>query len=87
MEQLKVKTKNANTRKNICQWLRGYLSWEKLTNKEQEIERLETCRLDEILQQFYAEMKRKDGTDCESSSLANMQAALDLNLRETCTCY
>ena len=82
-----MKTKNANTTKNTCQWLRGYLSWEKLGNKEQEIERLETSRLDEILQQFYAEMKRKDGTDYESSSLANMQAALDLHLRETCTCY
>ena len=38
--------------------------------------------LDEILQQFYAEVKRKDGTDYEPSSLANMQAALDCHLRE-----
>ena len=38
--------------------------------------------LDEILQQFYAEVKRKDGTDYEPSSLANMQVALDRHLRE-----
>ena len=59
-----------------------YLSWVKLRNKEQEIERLEPSRLDEILQEFYAEVKRKDGTDYEPSSLANMQAALDRSLRE-----
>ena len=38
--------------------------------------------MDEILQQFYAEVKRKDDTDYEPSSLANMQAALDRRLME-----
>ena len=63
-------------RRNTCQWLRLYLSWAKLRNKEQEIERLEPNRLNKILQQFYAEVKRKDGTDYEPSPLQNMQAAL-----------
>ena len=35
-----------------------------------------------IMQQFYAEVKRKDGTDYEPSSLANMQAAIDRGLKE-----
>ena len=39
-------------------------------------------RLDEIFQQLYAEVKRKDGTDYEPSSLANIQAALDRRLKE-----
>ena len=82
IEDLKAKTKNTNTTKSACQWLRVYLSWAKIRNKEQEIERLEPSRLNEILQQFYAEVKRKDGTDYKSSSLANMQAALDRCLRE-----
>ena len=82
IEELKAKAKNANTTKSTCQWLRVYLSWAKLRNKEQEIERLEPSRLDEILQQFYAEVKRKDTTDYEPSSLANMQPALDRRLRE-----
>ena len=43
---------------------------------------MEPSRLDEILQQFYAEVKRKDGTDYEPSSLSNMQAAIDRHLRE-----
>ena len=34
------------------------------------------------MQQFYAEAKRKDGTDYEPSSLANMQVALDRRLKE-----
>ena len=69
-------------RRNTCQWLRLYLSWAKLRNKEQEIERLEPDRLDKILQQFYAEVKRKDGTDYEPSPLQNMQSALYRCLRE-----
>ena len=82
IEELKVKAKNTNTTKSACQWLRVYISWAKLRNKEQEIERLEPSRFEEILQQFYAEVKRKDGTDYKPSSLANMQAALDRRLRE-----
>ena len=49
IEELKAKVKNANTTKSTCQWLHVYLSWRKLRNKEQEIERLEPSRLDEIL--------------------------------------
>ena len=65
IKELKVQAKNTNTTKSKCQWLRVYLSWTKLRNKEQKIESLEPSRLDEILQQFYAEVKRKDGTDYE----------------------
>ena len=83
IQWLKAKAKNTNTTKNICQWLRAYLSWvTKLRNKGEEIERLKPSRLVEILQQFYTEVKRKDGTDYKPLSLANMQAALDRRLRE-----
>ena len=78
IEELQAKAKNTNTTKSTCQWLRAYLSWAKHRNK---IERLETSRLKEILLQFYAEVKRKDGTDHEPSFLANMQAALDRYLK------
>ena len=81
-EELKAKANNTNTTKSTCQWVPVDLSCAKIRNKEQEIERLEPSRLDEILQQIYAEMKRKDGTDYEPPSLANMQAALDRRLRE-----
>ena len=64
-----------------------YLSWAKIRNKEQEIKRLEPSRLGEILQQFYAEVKRKDDTVYEPSSLANMQAALDRRLMEAGLMY
>ena len=82
IEELKAKANNTNTTKGTCQWLLVYLSWAKIRNKEQEIERLEPSRLDKILQQFYAEVKRKDGTDYEASFFANMQAAFDRRLRE-----
>ena len=50
IEELKTKAKNTKTIKSTYQWLRVYLSWAKLRNKEEEIERLEPSRLDEILQ-------------------------------------
>ena len=34
IEELKAKAKNTNTTKSTCQWLRVYLSWAKLRNKE-----------------------------------------------------
>ena len=63
VEELKSKAKNANTIKSTWQWLRVYLSWARLKNKEQEIERLKPSKLDEILQHFHVEVKRKDGAD------------------------
>ena len=82
IKELKAKAKNTKTTKSPCQWLRVYLYWAKLSNKEHEIKSLETGRLGKIMQQFYAEVKRKDGTDCEPSPLVNMQAAIDRGLRE-----
>ena len=78
IEEFKAKAKNANTKKSTCQWLRVHL----FRNKEQKIERLEHSRLDEILQQFYAEVKRKDCTDCKPLSFANIQTSLDRRQRE-----
>ena len=83
IEELKAKAKNANTTKRTCQWLHVCLSCAKLRSKEQETETLKPSSLEEILQQFYAQMKRKDRIDYELSSLANIQAALDRRLRET----
>ena len=40
-----------------------------------------------ILQQFYTKVKRKDGTENEPSTLANMQAALYCLLREASYMY
>ena len=82
IEELKAKAKNKNTTKSTSQWMRVYLSWANLRNKEKEIERLAPETLDEILQLFFTEIKKKDGTDYEPSSLANMQAALDRYLKE-----
>ena len=82
IEELKAKVKNTNTTKSTCQWLCIYLSWAKLRNKQQETQRLEPSKLGKILRQFYAEVKRKDGTDYEPSSFANMQDDLDHHLRE-----
>ena len=84
---MKVKSKKDNATKSTFQWLRVYLSWEKLRNEDQKMKRLEPSRLDEILWQFYAEVKRKDGTNYKPSSSANMQVELDCRPREASYVY
>ena len=81
IKELKAKAKNTKTTKSPCQWLRVYLYLVRLRKKSMKLS-LEASRLGKIMQQFYAEVKRKDGTGYEPSSLANMQAAIDRGLRE-----
>ena len=60
IEELKSKAKNANTTKSTSQWMRVYISWAKLRNKELEIERLAPDVLDDILQGISIPFKTVD---------------------------
>ena len=48
-----------------------------LVKKEQKFDRHAPNVLDDILQQFYVEVHKKDGSDYEPSSPANEQTALN----------
>ena len=39
-------------------------------------------KLDKVLSKFYAEVKKKDGDDCEPESLKIMQSAIERYLKE-----
>ena len=75
-------SKCQNTTKQTDKWMRAYLSWAGLQNKSMEIHKLPPLELDEILQLFYAELKKKKGDDYEPNSLNSMQSSLDRHLRD-----
>ena len=52
------------------------ISWANLRNEQSEMEHLAPELLDEHLQLFKAEVKKKDGSNYELFFQANMQAAL-----------
>ena len=72
---------NKNTKKSTETWLRTYLEWANEKKKPKSIENLSPEDLDEILGDFYAELKKKDGSDYEPESLGVMQASLDRYLK------
>ena len=73
---------NKNTDKTTSTWLRVFREWAVVKQQPAYIETIPPEKLDLVLQQFYAEVKKKNGEDYEPESLAVMQASLDRHLRE-----
>ena len=82
IQQFIDKSKNLNTTKATSQWMRVYLSWAEIKGAALEIESLPPVDLNRLLQQFYAEVKRKDGKDYEPNSFASMQTGIERHLKE-----
>ena len=72
---------NKNTKKSTETWFRTYLEWANEKKKPKSIENLSPEELDEVLGDFYTELKKKDGSDYEPESLGVMQASLDRYLK------
>ena len=72
---------NKNTKKSTETWLRTFLEWANEKKKPKSIESLSPEDLDEVLGDFYTELKKKDGSDYEPESLGVMQASLDRYLK------
>ena len=53
---------NRNTKKSTETWLRTYLEWAEGKKKPKNIESLSTKDLDDILGDFYTDLKKKDGS-------------------------
>ena len=75
-------SKTKNTSKSTDLWMRVYHSWAETRDAPSSIETLAPVDLDQILQTFYAEIKKKNGDDYEPNSLSNMQSAIDRYLKE-----
>lgn len=57
------------------------MEWANEKKKPKSIENLSPEELDEVLRDFYTELKKKDGSDYEPQSLRVMQASLDRYLK------
>ena len=60
IHQFITKSKNINTTKATSLWINVYNQWAEVRGKPKNIERLSSNVLDVILQQFYAEIKKKE---------------------------
>ena len=82
IEELKIFSKNPNTVKSTSFWLNVWESWCKQKDIVNKIEENEREKLNKLLETFYAEVKNKNGDDCEPDSLKVMIAALDRHLND-----
>ena len=82
IQELQNNAKNKNTSTSTKFWITVFKSWAKQKRFPEEIETFEPSELDTALQQFYAEVRNKDGEDYEPDSLRVMNAALDRHLKE-----
>ena len=81
LERLISNTENKNTKKTTQTWVNRFNSW-KESREIEEIHKIPPEDLDKILQRFYAELVKSDGTDYEPESLRVMIACLDRHLGE-----
>ena len=73
---------NKNTKRSTTTWMRVWSSWAKSRNINVNMETISPAALDEILQKYYLEVRKQDGTDYEPDSLKVMQAALERYLSD-----
>ena len=82
LERLLSNTENKNTKRTTQTWMNRFNSWRESRKIAQELHEISPEELDKILQRFYAELVKSNGTDYEPESLRVMIACLDRHLRE-----
>jgi len=83
IQELKENSENQNTKKSTSTWLNVWTSSAERKNFETNLlKSYEVKQLDETLQKFFAEIRKKDGSEYEPDSLRVMLASLDRHLRE-----
>ena len=70
-------TASKNTARATKTWMAAWAEWWKARNINVNMESHSSQALDGLLNKFYVEIRKKDGTDYEPDSLRVMQAAID----------
>ena len=73
---------NKNTKRSTTTWTRVWSSWAKARNINVNMETISPAALDEILQKYYLEVRKQDGSEYEPDSLKVMQAAMERYLSD-----
>ena len=63
LKQLKYKNKNRNTIKSTVTWINRFEAWQKVRGINNELENIPKNELDHVLQSFFAEIRKSDGTE------------------------
>ena len=74
LQELKENAENTNTKKSTKIWLTIWTTWAEEKGYSPDIVSYEAKELDEKLQKFFAEVRKKDGSDYEPESLRVMLA-------------
>ena len=82
IQSLVNKSKNSNTTKATSQWMRVFNSWAALKGEVRPIYLLSPTDLANVLQSFYAEVRKTNGDEYEPSSLASIWTGIDRYLKE-----
>ena len=82
LQRLQDKNKNKNTKKSTNTWVNRLQRWQEHKGITGTLLESNEQQLDETLQQFYAELRKEDGSDYEPDSLRVMLASLDRHFRE-----
>ena len=82
IESFKDNTKNKNTKLSTVNWLKVWKTWAKGKAHDENIELYEPGELNKLLEQFYATVRKQEGTDYELDSLRVMATAIDRHLKE-----
>ena len=82
LPQFKENAQNLNTKKSTKTLHTVWTTWAEEKGYSPDIVRYESKELDEKLQRFFAEVRKKDGSDYEPDSLWVMVASLDYHLKE-----
>ena len=82
LQQFKENAENSDTKKSIKAWLTVWTAWTEEKGCRPDNVSYETKELDEKLQTFFAEVRKKNGSDYEPNSLRVMIASLDRHLKE-----
>ena len=80
LEETLKQAENKNTNRSTTTWMRIWSSWAKSRNVHVNIETMAPATLNEVLQKFYLEVRKQDGSEYEPDSLKVMQAALERHL-------
>jgi len=73
---------NENTKRSTGNWMKIFSQWATVRCISESIEVMDAQRLDKVLSQFYAEVKKQNGQDYEPDSLRVMQSSIHRYLIE-----
>ena len=82
IKNLKEASKNSNTEYSTENWIRVFIAWASSRGYNTAMESYSPVDLNKKLEQFYAEIRKKDGEEYEPDSLKVMHASLDRYLKE-----